>query len=107
LVIAIILTIFFDLSRIASIGVVFYIVMDIFIHWGVFKHLREDVHAKAWILVSAIILDFVVLLAFLWVKAKSDIFIVWVSVAGVLIVFAAEKWFLKLHAYEEDDKNYN
>ena len=107
LVIAIILTIFFDLSRIASIGVVFYIVMDIFIHWGVFKRLRDDVHAKTWVLVSAIILDFVVLLAFLWVKAKSDIFIVWISVAGLLIVFAAEKWFLKLHAYEEDDTNYN
>ncbi|MBD3587170.1 MULTISPECIES: APC family permease [Salinimonas] len=107
LVIAIFLTIFFDLSRIASIGVVFYLVMDIFIHWGVFKHLRDEVHAKAWVLVSAIILDIVVLFSFLWVKAKSDIFIVWVSVAGLLIVFAAEKWFLKLHVYEEHDKNYN
>ena len=81
--------------------------MDIFIHWGVFKHLRDEVHAKAWVLVSAIILDIVVLFSFLWVKAKSDIFIVWVSVAGLLIVFAAEKWFLKLHVYEEHDKNYN
>ncbi|AXR06694.1 APC family permease [Salinimonas sediminis] len=107
LAIAIFLTIFFDLSRIASIGVVFYLVMDIFIHWGVFKHLRDEVHAKAWVLVSAIILDIVVLFSFLWVKAKSDIFIVWVSVAGLLIVFAAEKWFLKLHVYEEHDKNYN
>jgi amino acid transporter len=107
LVIAIFLTIFFDLSRIASIGVVFYIVMDIFIHWGVFKHLRDDVQAKAWVLVSAIILDIIVLLSFMWVKAKSDIFIVVVSVAGLLIVFAAEKWFLKLHAYDDDDKNYN
>lgn len=107
LVIAIILTIFFDLSRIASIGVVFYIVMDIFIHWGVFKHLRDDVQAKAWVLVSAIILDIIVLLSFMWVKAKSDIFIVGISVAGLLIVFAAEKWFLKLHAYDDDDKNYN
>lgn len=107
LAIAIFLTIFFDLSRIASIGVVFYLVMDIFIHWGVFKHLRDEVHAKAWVLVSAIILDIVVLFSFLWVKAKSDIFIVWVSVAGLLIVFAAEKWFLKLHVYEEHDENYN
>ena len=107
LVIAIFLTIFFDLSRIASIGVVFYIVMDIFIHWGVFKHLRDDVQAKAWVLVSAIILDIIVLLSFMWVKAKSDIFIVGISVAGLLIVFAAEKWFLKLHAYDDDDKNYN
>jgi len=34
-VIAVALTIFFDLSRIASLGAIFYIVMDIAIHWGV------------------------------------------------------------------------
>ncbi|EAQ95807.2 APC family permease [Congregibacter litoralis] len=34
---------FFDLSRIASLGAIFYLVMDIIIHWGVFRHLRSDV----------------------------------------------------------------
>ncbi len=32
---AMFLTIFFDLSRIASLGVIFYLVMDIAVHWGV------------------------------------------------------------------------
>ena len=45
-VIAITLTIFFDLSRIASIGAIFYLVMDMIIHWGVFKHLRKEVKAN-------------------------------------------------------------
>lgn len=34
IVIAIVLTIFFDLSRIASLGAIYYLVMDIIIHWG-------------------------------------------------------------------------
>jgi len=34
-VIAIFLTLFFDLSRIASLGAIFYLTMDIAVHWGV------------------------------------------------------------------------
>ena len=106
-VIAMLLTIFFDLSRIASIGAVFYIVMDICIHWGVFKHLREEVGAKIWVLITAIALDVVVIIAFLWVKAQSDIFVVWVSLIGLGLVFIAEKWFLKIHEYDEEDPHYS
>jgi amino acid transporter len=93
-VIAIALTIFFDLSRIASIGAIFYLVMDMIVHWGVFKHLRKEVNANGIILISAILLDLIVLIAFLWIKASSDIFVVIVSAIGVLLVFAGEKWFL-------------
>jgi amino acid transporter len=94
-VIAITLTIFFDLSRIASIGAIFYLVMDMIVHWGVFKHLRKDVNANGLILISALLLDLIVLIAFLWIKASSDIFVVIVSVIGIILVFAGEKWFLK------------
>jgi amino acid transporter len=93
-IIAIILTIFFDLSRIASIGAIFYLVMDMIIHWGVFKHLRKEVHANAFILLSALLLDFLVLIAFIWIKASSDIFILIVSAIGIIVVFVGEKWFL-------------
>lgn len=105
-VIAMLLTLLFDLSRIASIGVIFYIVMDIFIHWGVFKYLRKEVEASSWIIIMAIILDVVVLGAFLWTKAQSDSLIVWISLFGIALVFAAEKWFLKLHHFDEDDPHY-
>jgi amino acid transporter len=93
-VIAITLTIFFDLSRIASIGVIFYLVMDMIVHWGVYKHLRKEVKANGIILITALVLDLIVLIAFLWVKADSDIFVVIVSGIGVAFVFAGEKWFL-------------
>jgi len=93
-VIAIILTIFFDLSRIASIGAIFYLVMDMIIHWGVFKHLRKEVKANGVILISALVLDLIVLLAFLWIKTTTDIFVVTISVIGIILVFAGEKWFL-------------
>lgn len=42
---AILLKIFFDLSRIASLGAIFYIVMDIAIHWGAMKYFRDDIKA--------------------------------------------------------------
>ncbi len=93
-VIAITLTIFFDLSRMASIGAIFYLVMDMIVHWGVFKYLRKDVKANGVILISALILDLVLLMAFLWIKANSDMVVVIVSAIGIIMVFAGEKWFL-------------
>lgn len=93
-VIAITLTIFFDLSRIASIGAIFYLVMDMIVHWGVFKNLRKEIKANGLVLITALILDFIVLIAFLWIKANSDIFVVIVSAIGIALVFAGEKWFL-------------
>ncbi len=94
-VIAIVLTIFFDLSRIASMGAILYLVMDIIIHWGILRKLRKEIKANAGILITAIILDAVVLGAFLWIKAKSDPFVVIVSLLFMAVIFAAEYWFLK------------
>ncbi len=91
---AILLTIFFDLSRIASLGAVFYIVMDIQIHWGLIRHLREEVDVNIAVLITAILLDAVVLGFFLWVKAQTDMTIVMISVGGVALVFALEKIYL-------------
>lgn len=105
--IAIVLTIFFDLSRIASLGAIFYIIMDIGIHWGVFRHLRDEIGAKAPILITAIMLDVVVLSAFIWVKIQSDMLVIWASLIGLILVFAGEKFFLKMHKADEDDPNYN
>jgi amino acid transporter len=105
--IAIVLTIFFDLSRIASLGAIFYIVMDIGIHWGVLRHLRKDVDANPAILISAIVLDLVVLGAFVWVKIQSDMLVIWASLIGLTLVFVGEKFFLKLHQAKDDDPHYN
>jgi hypothetical protein len=68
--------------------------MDMIIHWGVFKHLRKEVKANGVILISALVLDLIVLIAFLWIKTTTDIFVVIISVIGIILVFAGEKWFL-------------
>ena len=69
--------------------------------------MRKDVGAKSWILITAITLDVVVLGGFIWVKAQSDILVVWMSLTGLALVFVAEKWFLKFHDYDDNDPHYS
>lgn len=100
IVIAMALTIFFDLSRIASLGAIFYIVMDIAVHWGVLRHLRDDVKANPFILISAITLDVIVLGAFIVVKVQTDMLVVIVSLLAMLLIFIGTKLFLNSKAGE-------
>lgn len=93
-VLAGLLAAFFNLSRIASLGAVFYLVMDVIVHWGVLRHLRKEVHAKPLILLCAISLDLIVLAAFLWVKWQADPAIVWIAFGGIAAVFAFEQLYL-------------
>jgi amino acid transporter len=93
--IAVALTVFFDLGRIASLGAIFYILMDMAIHWGVYKHLRTDVGAKGSILLTAIFLDAVVLGAFVLSKVQTDVLVVVTSVVGLILIFGSEWWYIK------------
>lgn len=95
IIIAMSLTIFFDLSRIASLGAIFYIVMDIAIHWGVLRHLRNEVNVNPFILIAAIFLDVLVLSAFVIIKASSDMLVIYVSIVGMILIYIGEKLFLK------------
>lgn len=95
IVFAMLLAVFFDLSRIASLGAIFYIVMDIAIHWGVLRHLRKEIKANALVLVSAIIMDAVVLIALITVKAQEDMLVIYASLIGLAFIFAGEKYFLR------------
>ncbi len=95
IVLAILLTVFFDLSRIASLGAIFYLVMDIAVQWGVFRHLRHEIKAHAWILLSALTLDITILGALLLSKGRSDPFILVVAGIGILAIFGGEKLFLR------------
>lgn len=93
-VIAALLTIFFDLSRIASLGAFFYLVMDILIHFGVYRNLRHDIGAKGWILISAMTLDTFVLGVFGAMKLQSDPLIVGIAIFAMTAVFLFERIYL-------------
>jgi len=94
-VIAAVLAAVFDLSRIASLGAIFYLLMDIAIHWGVLRHLHEDVGANRAVLGTAIGLDIMVLGAFLVVKGFSDPLIIVVSLVSIAVVVAFERFYLQ------------
>lgn len=94
-VIAIFLTVFFDLSRIAALGAIFYLVMDIAVHWGVFRYLRNEISASASILLTAIVLDVGILGAFIIMRLQSDPFIAIVAGVSLSTVFIAEWLYLR------------
>ena len=95
IVAAMLLTAFFDLSRIASLGAIFYIVMDVAVHWGIFRHIRDEIGASAFVLITAIVLDVAILGAFLVVKAQTDMLVIYASVAGFVVIAAGERIFLR------------
>jgi len=101
-VLAITLTIFFDLSRIASLGAIFYLLMDIIFQWGVLRKRGDTVEANPIILWAAMILDAAALGAFLWMKGASDPLIVILAVVFILIIFFGEQFFLKRTSHKKD-----
>jgi amino acid transporter len=94
-VLGLILTAFFDLSRIAALGIVFYLIMDIAIHWGVIRYLSKDIKARAWVPAIAIVLDLLALGGFVWVKLNSDPFVIGVAVVTMVVIAVGELIFLK------------
>lgn len=93
-VIASTLAVLFDLGRIASLGAFFYLVMDMIIHWGVFRYRRADVGAFGIVLLTALALDAIVLAAFTVMKLQSDPMIVLYAAVGMIAVFAFERVYL-------------
>lgn len=93
-VLGLVLTAFFELSRIAALGIIFYLIMDIAVHWGVLRHLRKEVGANPIVLVIAILLDAVVLAGFLWVKATTDPLVLIVATVVMAAILVGERLFL-------------
>jgi amino acid transporter len=93
-VIASLLAVFFDLSRIAALGAFFYLVMDMIVHWGVLRFVRKEIEAKSYIIILALIFDAVVLAAFTAMKLQSDPTIVLYAVIAIGSVFAFQRMYL-------------
>jgi hypothetical protein len=53
------------------------------------------VKANPAIVISALVFDVIILGAFIWIKASSDLFVVVLSGILMILIFAGEKWFLK------------
>ncbi|MDT0689419.1 APC family permease [Salegentibacter sp. F188] len=94
-VLSIALTVLFDLSGIAAMGAIFYLIMDIIIHVGVLRHMKDKVKANPVIVITAIVLDVVVLIGFVWVRAQTNLTVIIVSAALIVVTFFGEKLFLK------------
>ncbi len=93
-VIASTLAVFFDLSRIASLGAFFYLVMDMVIHWGVYRARRHEIGAAAPVLLAALAFDAIVLAAFTLMKLQSDPAIVGYASIAIGVVFVFERYYL-------------
>jgi amino acid transporter len=93
--IAIILTIFFDLSRIASMGAILYLTMDIIIHYGLVVKMKDTIKSSKHIIYLAMILDVIVLTAFIIMKLQTDVFIVVISVVIMILIIGLEYLFFK------------
>lgn len=94
-VLAALLAAFFDLSRIAALGAIFYLVMDVVIQWGILRRLRGEVRANRAIVVAAVVLDLAALGGLVWFKATSDPLVLVVAAAGIAVIFLGEWFFLR------------
>jgi accessory gene regulator protein AgrB len=74
--------------------------MDIAVHWGVLRYLRHEVGARLSILITAIILDMIVLTGFVWIKLFSDPLVVGVAGAVMLVILIVEVLFLRHNPIE-------
>ena len=105
-ILGLLLTLFFDLTRIAAMGIIFYLIMDIAVHWGILRYLRHEIGARLSILIAAIILDLIVLAGFVWIKIVSDPLVVGVAGAVMLAILSMEVLFLRVNPIVPEGHNH-
>lgn len=88
-------TVALDLSRIASVGVILYLTMDIAIQWGVVRRLRGELSLRPWIPVLSVALNAVVLAAFVVAKLERDALILVVAAAISAVIVATQLQLLR------------
>jgi hypothetical protein len=87
---AILVTVFLDLSQIASMGAFLYLSMDMAVQWGVIRHLRSKIEANIWMPILTIVLDLAILIPFTILKVQSDLFTVIVAAAVAAAIITAQ-----------------
>lgn len=91
------LTAAFDLREIAALGAIYYLLMDVAIHWGLLRRLRSRVEFRPAIVVTAIVLDVVVLGAFIWVTAFTNAQALYVAFGGIVAIVVGQRLFMRSH----------
>lgn len=94
----------FDLSQIASLGAMLYLSMDIAIHWGMVRRLRDEVEFAIWVPAVAIALDVLVLVPFVIMKVRTDLFTVVVTAVVAAAVFAGQWLIVRRRGDAETDR---
>ncbi|KDB04678.1 amino acid permease [Defluviimonas sp. 20V17] len=102
-VIASFLAVFFDLSRIASLGAFFYLTMDMLVHWGVWRYRRAEIGASGVVILAALGFDAIVLVAFTAMKLQSDPAIVAYAALTIAGVFLFERAYLSRWLAPQDE----
>ncbi|MDM7490235.1 APC family permease [Rhodococcus sp. CSLK01-03] len=92
----------FDLSQIASLGAMLYLSMDIAIHWGMVRRLRDELEFAIWVPAVAIALDVLVLVPFVIMKVRTDLFTVVVTAVVAAVVFASQWVMVRRRGGEAD-----
>ena len=88
--VAIVLTVAFDLTRIAALGAFAYLSLDMVIHWGHFRHLRDETGARPTPLLVAVGLDAVVLVGLLRLPGDNDSLVVAAFAVFAVLVAGGE-----------------
>jgi len=94
---AVALTAVFDLRRIAALGAIYYLLMDLAIHWGLLRRLRDRVQFRAAIVWLAIALDITVLAAFVWITATRDPIGLYAALVGIVAIVVGERMLMRSH----------
>lgn len=95
----------FDLSRIAALGAMLYLSMDIAIHWGMIRRLRHRIEFTVWIPAVAIALDVLVLVPFVVMKTRNDWFTVAITAAVAAVIIAAQAVNARRHLHDDPGQN--
>ncbi|WP_093026687.1 hypothetical protein [Ruegeria marina] len=80
--------------------------MDILIHRGDWRHLRTEIGARGWILLTAIGLDAMVIGAFAVMQWHSDPANPVIALASMTAVLAFERVFLRLNPPGDEDHDH-
>ncbi len=100
--VAILLTVAFDLSRIAALGAFAYLALDMVVHYGHLRHLRAETGAKPAPLVAAIVVDAVVFVGFFVYRIRTDQVVIAAFIGFAVLVAGGET--LYMHRSSDADR---